>query len=179
MKTNKFNTNICDPQTMKETYDEYVSKLTAAFHNEKMPLDIRMVAGILLINAYLCFRPGELCSLRKDCLRTNGQGLPYIKVDLHFRDEGAEQPVLVSMNTEHCIKEYLDLRRRCSIAEESDRLFILDTREGNTEILKRGFKRLCGRDARLSFFRRYQAFLNVYLSACLDRKFTHKKTKKQ
>ena len=124
------------PAIPQELFNGLMTVFHLVMHDAAAPLNDRLIAGIMLIETQTGLRKSELCSLETDFLGyflcDTGDVEPYVTYNCIKAARGDLE--VVPLNTwctalcEKTAKEYLELRKQCIYADQTDFLFVLDPR---------------------------------------------------
>ncbi len=127
------------PDIPDDYFDLIINKCDEVLRDETLPLNDRLIAGIILINSQLGLRISEIVALEVDCRDvwpcSDGVVRPFITYNSIKASRGDVEslPFKTFCNSicEETLEYYLELRKRCIYADKTDFLYVLDPRKGS------------------------------------------------
>ena len=124
------------PDIPDEYFDIIINRCDEVMRDETLPLNDRLIAGIILIDSQLGLRISEVVALEVDCRDlwpcSDGVVRPYIVYNSIKASKGDVEslPVKTFCNPicDETLAYYLELRQRCVYADKTDFLYIRDPR---------------------------------------------------
>ena len=122
------------PDIPDEYFDIIINRCDEVMRDETLPLNDRLIAGMILIDSQLGLRISEVVALEVDCRDmwpcSDGVIRPYIVYNSIKASKGDVEslPVKTFCNPicDEALAYYLELRQRCVYADKTDFLYIRD-----------------------------------------------------